>query len=326
MGKVTELAERAIEGGKKVGGLMRDTKGMRGAGKVQRAAGDLRKYENLEKDIGRLAEKEKDLEKEIKNLKQDGKPTEDLETELKKVQNDLGDKKNEQTDLGDVKEKLRGEFRARYNQGMTEDEIKGDIEAVINDAEADIKDATLDKMGFFKKVGLVILGYNVLVGGLLESEAECEKSCKTRTHTPNVSGNLISKATSSGCDTLTDPNCPAKQTKDQCTAYCKKACAQDQRVKRAQCLFASNPMGAILAAIPNMAKTPLSIWDNFKYLIIGIPLFIILLISIPLIKGLFTGAETAAGAVGTAMGTRAIQRLGQGGGGRKRGGRKYKAR
>ena len=221
MGKVTEIVEATMKGGNKVGDAIRDAKGMRGAGKVWGAAGDLRKYQDLEKDIGRLTEKETELEQEISNLEKEGGKEDKIaekKNELDKVKNELNEKKNKQTGLGDVKQKLQREFRTRYNRAMTEDEMKGDIEAVINDAEADIRAATFDKMGFFQKVGLVILGYNVLVGGLLESESDCEKSCKTRTHTPNVSGGMIAKATSSKCDTLIDPNCPAKKTKDQCAA------------------------------------------------------------------------------------------------------------
>jgi hypothetical protein len=194
---------------------------------------------------------------------------------------------------------------------LTLEELEATMKKLLDGKELNkgLENETKSKLGTFQKLGLAYIGYEVLIGACLQDEDECKKKCKKRENSANPGGGALSSLTGTKCEDLKDPNCPTETADKDCSAYCKQACTQDQRILRAQCLVNANPAGALVKVLPNLAQKPLQIWDNFKWFIIGIPLVIFALIFVPMIINMFRGARTAAVMVGENIGTTAIKSI-----------------
>ena len=257
----------------------------------------------MEDEIKRLRDQISNMQKKIDAGGEEAKAAQKEKAALEK-------------ELAEQAEKLASsEQETLINKNMagsiTLEELEATMKKLLEGKELNkgIEKETKSKLGTFQKIGLAYIGYEVLVGTCLQSEDECKQKCKKRENSSNPGGGVLSSLTGTACEDLKDPNCPTDTPDKDCLAYCKQACTQDQRILRAQCLVNANPAGALVRVLPNLAKTPLSIWDNFKWLIIGIPLVIFALIFVPMIINMFSGARTAAKTVGENIGTGAIQSI-----------------
>ena len=201
------------------------------------------------------------------------------------------------------------------NQNMagsiTREELEATMKKLLEGKELNkgLEKETKSKLGTFQKIGLAYIGYEVLVGACLQTEDECKKKCKKRENSANPGGGVLSSLTGVACKDLKDPDCPTTTADKDCPAYCKQACTEDQRILMAPCLVIANLAGALVKIMPNLLKSPLSIWDNFKWLIIGIPLVIFALIFVPIIINMFSGAKKKKKTVGENIGKGAIQSI-----------------